>query len=69
MAFLAGVWNEMLWPLDEGSALPLCVRTVTRGRHMEDVEDLAALCRPAACMCVLCGGACVGEAVLVEWAA
>jgi hypothetical protein len=28
MARLAGVWMEMLWPLDEGAAVPLCARTV-----------------------------------------
>jgi hypothetical protein len=31
MARLAGVWMEMVWPLDEGAAVPLCVRTVDQG--------------------------------------
>jgi hypothetical protein len=31
LAWLAGVWMEMVWPLDEGAAAPLCVRTVDQG--------------------------------------
>jgi hypothetical protein len=31
MAQLAGVYMEMLWQLDEGVAVPLCLRTVDQG--------------------------------------
>jgi GAF domain-containing protein len=54
----------MLWSLDEGAAVPLCVRTVDQG-----APDGGLACsssdRPAASM-RLC---CVGEPMVVEWAA
>jgi hypothetical protein len=31
MIRLGVVWMEMLWPLGEGAAVPLCVRTVDQG--------------------------------------
>jgi hypothetical protein len=31
LALLAGVCMEMVWPLDEGASVPLCVRPVDQG--------------------------------------
>jgi hypothetical protein len=31
LAWLAGVSMEMVWPLDEGAAVPLCAPTVDQG--------------------------------------
>jgi hypothetical protein len=51
MARLAGVLTEMLWPLDEGAAVPLCVRTVDQGAEYGGYS----LSRSAACApCHLC---------------
>jgi hypothetical protein len=47
MARLFAVWVEMLWPLDEGAAVPLCVRTVDQ--RAPDGERKSVSCRPAAC--------------------
>jgi hypothetical protein len=40
MARLAGVWMELLWPLDEGAAVPLCVRTVDQSTAYEGLRCL-----------------------------
>jgi hypothetical protein len=59
MARLAVVWMEMLWPLDEGAAVPLCVRTVDQGAPDGGFRyPLYPLVQRPACVC------CVGEAVL-----
>jgi hypothetical protein len=57
MARLAGVWVEMLWPLDEGAVVPPCVRTVDQGAPDGGYRACGVVQRPA-CVC------CVGEAVL-----
>jgi hypothetical protein len=64
MARLAGVWMEMVWPLDEGAAVPLCVRTVDQGAPDGGWHGgmwlVMTSCRPAACMRALYGWACDG---------
>jgi hypothetical protein len=47
----------MLWPLDEGAAVPLCVRTVRQGAPDGGSTCFPVVQRPA-CMCGM------GEAVL-----
>jgi hypothetical protein len=49
VARLAGVWMEMLWPLDEGAAVPLCARTVDQGAPDGGRPLGEGVARPAAC--------------------
>jgi hypothetical protein len=37
---------EVVWPLDEEAAVPLCVRTVDGGRQTEDVASWEVLVQP-----------------------
>jgi hypothetical protein len=55
MARLAGVCMKMLWPLDEGAAVPLCVRTVDQSAPDRRWRRRIGSWRPAACLCALCG--------------
>jgi hypothetical protein len=57
--WLAGVWVEMLWPLDEGAAVPPCVRTVDQGAP--DGRYSGLLLSSGLHVCALCGRVCVKQ--------